>query len=117
MKTRDSYQPDQTVEPSALPSEGGSTSEDTPNKKPATTNQFTPIRTKKAKKEDILKATHDPKKTIENDKSDSMMKLMKEEFELSRQHELKLFQLLLQSQQASTQPPAQQPSPFNPVNG
>ena len=56
------------------------------------------------------------------------MKLMKEEFELSRQHELKLFQMLLQSQQPSTHaqqtpfgaphPPAQQPSPsFNPVNG
>ena len=59
------------MEPSALPSEGESTSEDTPNKKPATTNQFTPIRTKKVKKEDILKATHDLlKKTIENDKSD-----------------------------------------------
>ena len=129
MKTRDSCQPDQAVEPSALPSEGQSTSEDTPNKKPVTTNQFTPIPNKKAKKEDILKATHDLlKKTIENVKSDSIMKLMKEEFELSRQHELKLFQMLLQSQQPSTHaqqtsfgtphPPAQQPSPsFNPVNG
>ena len=129
VKTRDSCQPDQAVEPSALPSEGKSTSEDTPNKKPATTNQFTPIPNKKAKKEDILKTTHDLlKKTIENDKSDSIMKLMKEEFELSRQHELKPFQMLLQSQQPSTHaqqppfgtphPPAQQPSPsFNPVNG
>ena len=31
-----------------------------------------------------------------------MMKLMEEEFELSRQHELKPFQMLLQSQQPST---------------
>ena len=119
------------MEPSALPSKGESTSseDDTPNKKRATTNLFIPVRTKKAKKEDILKSTHDLiKKTIENDKSDSMMKLMKEELELSRKHELKLFQMLLHSQQPSTHaqqnpfgtplPPVQQPSAsFEPVNG
>ena len=121
VKTRDSCQPEQAVEPSALPSGGESTADDTPEKKPASTNQFTPVRTKRAKKEDILKSTHELiKKVIENDKSDTMLKLMKEEFEQSRQHELKLFQMLLQAQQPSTHaqqnpfgtthPPAQQPS-------
>ena len=95
------------MEPSAHLNESDPILEDDSNKT-AKTNQFIPLKRKKPKKEDILKSTHDLiKKTLESDKTDTMFEFTKKEFEQSRQHELKLFQMFLQSQQPSSSDPVQ----------
>ena len=59
VKSRDSCQPDQAVEPSAHLSESESKSEDAyNNNQGATAKQFIPIKTKKDKKDDLLKSPH-----------------------------------------------------------
>ena len=92
VKSRDSCQPEQAVEPSAHVNESDPILEDDSNKT-ATSNQFIPLKRKKPKKEDILKSTHDLiKETLESDKTD-MLEFVKKKFKQSRHRELKLFQM------------------------
>lgn len=102
VKCRDSCQPDQAIEPSTSSTDGAS-NQDTSDEVggssvPKTRKVFVPVKTKKTRYEDVLTSTNElVKKTLENDKTDKMLQLMKDEFEQSRQHELKLFQMLFNS--------------------
>ena len=99
VKTRDSCQPEQALEPSSTNSERSVTSADGLGEEE---DLFVPI--KNAKKKQSTKEKLDAttievmklvKGAVDNDPTKEMINFMREEMEKSRQHELKLFQLML----------------------
>ena len=100
IKTRDSCQPEQAMEPSASSSsnpeldESTSTSQEGRNAK-----LFVPVKgqsNKRKKNETLLEVVDVIKKALENDPIKDLVDYMKEDAEKSRQHELMLAQMLMQ---------------------
>lgn len=100
VKTRESCQPDLALEPSASPSPSdlsGECVDDSAKEK----ELFVPVKAKRrqSSKERLDTATIEAltlvKEAVQNDPTKELISFMKEEMEKSRQHELKLFQLLL----------------------
>lgn len=100
VKTRESCQPDLALEPSASPSPSdlsGECLDDSGKEK----ELFVPVKAKRrqSSKERLDTATTEAltlvKEAVQNDPTKELISFMKEEMEKSRQHELKLFQLLL----------------------
>lgn len=111
VKTRDSCRPELAEEPSAsrevlnqsIDIEGSSdTSQD------FSVKQFVPVKSapaKKLKKEDpLVEAIHLMRSAIENDPTKELIQFLKSDIEKQREHELKLFQLLLSNSNPNPQP-------------
>ena len=102
VKTRDSCRPELAVEPSASREEVTQSTEDEGNSEASqgcVGKQFVPVKsatTKKLKKEDpLVEAIHLMRSAIENDPTKQLIQFLKSDIEKSREHEVKLFQLLL----------------------
>lgn len=99
VKTRDSCNPEQALEPSAESNTKTSSSDsfqvsdscgDTP--------VFVPVKSssKKQKREDVMiQAINLMKSAIENDPTKNLIEFMKDDIQKSREHELKLFSLMM----------------------
>lgn len=101
VKTRDSCQPEQALEPSSKMSNSPDLDE-SESSSTSNTKLFVPVQrpNRKGKKIDpVLEVVGAVKNALENDPMKDLMRYMMEEAEKARQHELKLFQLLLQHQQ------------------
>jgi hypothetical protein len=106
VKTRDSCNPEKAVEPSA-PSVANSELSDVTEAFEDNGNgsfgekkeekQFVPVRKRRRKNKDdtVSEAIQLMRELIENDPTRDMIKLMREDMEKSRQHEMKLMQMLL----------------------
>lgn len=125
VKTRDSCQPDQAIEPGASTSssnveldESMSTSQEGSDPKLSVPVKGKSI--KRKRNDPILEAVEVIKKALENDPIKDLVAFMKEDAEKSRQHELMLMQMLMQQpnqQQAfvAQMPHARQPQVSQPV--
>ena len=119
IKTRDSCQPDQAIEPSASTSTSGRSSsntdlEESSRSEAGDAKLFVPVkRNKKAKKiGPIEEAVNVIKHALENDPVKDLLAFMKEEAEKSRQHDLMLMQMLQPvPQQTFPHPTPQSPQP------
>ena len=102
VKTRDSCRPELALEPSASREEVTQSTENEGNSESSQDcagKQFVPVKsapTKKQKKEDpLVEAIHLMRSVIENDPTKQLIQFLKSDIEKSREHEVKLFQLLL----------------------
>ena len=102
IKTRDSCRPELAVEPSASREEVTQSTEDDGNSEASQDfvgKHFVPVKsapTKKLKKEDpLVESIHLMRSAIENDPTKQLIQFLKSDIEKSREHEVKLFQLLL----------------------
>ena len=101
VKTRDSCQPEQAIEPSAETTSQPPDVDDDGNE--MGTKVYVPIRSKsKEKKKEsndlLLEAVQCMRSMIENDPMKDLVNLMREEMRSSREHELRLYQLMFNSQ-------------------
>lgn len=122
VKTRDSCQPDKAVEPSASSSRVGP-DEDLPDQKRESPKSgafgereeklFVPVKNRKRRnREDpLFEALHLIKSVIENDPTKDLIQVIRDDMKKSREHELKLFQMILSA--GSQQPSLSQQNPMS----
>jgi len=109
VKTRDSCRPELAVEPSSREDVNQSTDNEGNSgaSQGCAGKQFVPVKsapTKKLKKEDpLVEAIHLMRSAIENDPTKQLMQFLKSDIEKSREHEVKLFQMLLTHSNPSPQ--------------
>ena len=101
VKTRDSCQPDQAIEPTATSSTPTVPSEDTSESEASSANQsnvFVPIKQAKRRSnrdDPICEALQLMKTIAEKDPSKELINFMKEDVAKAREHELRLMQMML----------------------
>ena len=109
---RDSCSPELAIEPSVSKEENNKMTKNegivTDEHKNSSFGEFVPVKsvpTKRQKKEDpLVKAIHLMRTAIENDPTKELIKFLKSDIEKSREHELKLYQMLLTHSNPSPQP-------------
>lgn len=99
VKTRDSCQPDQAIEPSTSKSSTtGATGTKDEKSKNAEEQLFVPSKGSNKKKQDnSAEAVKLLKQVIEGETTKNVIDCMREEMEKSREHEMKLFQMMCQT--------------------
>ena len=98
VKTRDSCQPEQTLEPSKVPRKDEKSGENKNSEKDHE-RLFVPVKgsAKKKKPDNSAEAVKLLKQIAENDHSKNVIDSLRDEMEKSREHELKLFQMMCQT--------------------
>ena len=110
MKTRDSCSPELAIKAASKEENNQPTeNEDILDEhKNSSVGEFVPVKTvptKRQKKEDpLVEAIHLMRTAIENDPTKELIKFLKSDIEKSREHELKLYQMLLTHSNPSPQP-------------
>ena len=111
VKTRDSCSPELAIEPSASNEENDQTAENEgigDEHKNSPVGEFVPVKSvprKRQKKEDpLVEAIHLMRTAIENYPTKELIKFIKSDIEKSREHELKLYQMLVTHSNPSPQP-------------
>lgn len=110
VRTRDSCSPELAIEPSASKEKNNQMTENegiVDEHKNSSVGEFVPVKlvpTKRQKKEDpLVEAIHLMRTAIENDPTKELIKFLKSDLEKSREHELKLYQMLLTHSNPSPQ--------------
>ena len=111
VKTRDSCSPELAIEPSASKEENNQMTENegiVDEHKNSSVGEFVPVKsvpTKRQNKVDpLVEAMHLMRTALENDPTKELIKFLKSDIEESREHELKLYQILLTHSNPSPQP-------------
>ena len=117
VKTRDSCNPEKAVEPSAPSASNAGSDDETEifdGAQEKEEKQFVPVRNRKRRHKDdtLSEAVHLIRGVIENDPTRDLIKLIRDDMEKSRQHEVRLMEMLLESGNQQKPVDQQGPPPF-----